>query len=103
MKAHLLWSSLLLLLAGCFLFLIYAVEWWPSGYSAELGGFCWASAFLLVVLDNYIKKLPVHTRAGLLRFEDSPKKYRLPYLTIAIPALILLMTIAMLILAKIVK
>jgi hypothetical protein len=44
-----------------------------------LGGVIWVGAYVCVLADNYRRRAPVHTRGGLLRYENNPQRYRLVY------------------------
>lgn len=46
---------------------------------ALLGGPAWAGAYFWVVADNWRRKAPVHSRGGLLKYEDNPRGYIFAY------------------------
>ena len=43
------------------------------------GGLAWAGAYFWVVADNFRRKAPVHSRGGLLKYEDNPQGYIFTY------------------------
>lgn len=44
-----------------------------------LGGFSWNAAYFIVVVDNLVRKVPIQTRGGLVRYEDGLFRYLVPY------------------------
>jgi len=64
----------LFVLGACsFLLMLFA----PSATKPLVlsGGLVWAGAYFWVVADNFKRKAPVHTRGGLLKYEDNPHGY----------------------------
>ena len=50
-------------------------------------------AYFLVLIDNFKRKLPVHTRGGLVRREDGALRYALPYVLLTLFGLLALLVI----------
>lgn len=50
-------------------------------------------AYFLVLLDNFRRKLPVHTRGGLVRRETGAFRYALPYVPLILFGLAALLVI----------
>jgi hypothetical protein len=46
---------------------------------ALLGGLVWGAAYFWVVADIWRRKAPVHTRGGLLKYENNPRGYLFTY------------------------
>lgn len=68
----------LFVLGACLFSLMFFV---PSATKpfVLLGGLAWAAAYFWVIADNLRRKAPVHTRGGLLRYEDNPRGYIFAY------------------------
>ena len=45
----------------------------------QVGGLSWVAAYFSVVIDNLMRKAPVQSRRGVVRYEDGPIRYLLPY------------------------
>jgi hypothetical protein len=51
----------------------------PTKPFALAGGIAWAAAYFWEVAANFKRKSPVHTRGGLLKYEDNPRGYLFTY------------------------
>jgi hypothetical protein len=76
-----------ILIAFAFTKLEGAKPWFCSG------GLFWVTAYFLVLFDNFIRKEPIQTRGGLVKFEDGPVRYAMPYIPLVILGLGLLVVI----------
>jgi hypothetical protein len=83
MKVKLSAPLTLFVLGGCSFLLMFFV---PSATKllVLLGGLSWGGAYFGVVADNFKRKAPVHTRGGLLKYEENPRGYMLAYAITAI-------------------
>jgi hypothetical protein len=81
-----------------FLLLFFA----PSATTplALAGGLSWAGAYFWVIADNYRRKATVHTRGGLLKYEENPRKYLIPFVLMVIFGAGFLVTFLGLVLTK---
>ncbi|MBC3919507.1 hypothetical protein H8L32_18615 [Undibacterium sp. CY18W] len=71
--------TLYIFVAGtCLLPLIF---WFPDAtkYVLLLVEILWGTSYFLVVNQNYRKKLPIHTRGGMVSYTDSPRQYKISY------------------------
>jgi uncharacterized protein RhaS with RHS repeats len=70
---------LVLFLVGVLSFLLVFVLPHEGRPLVVLGGVTWVAAYFCVLADNYKRRAPVHTRGGLLRYEEKPSTYRFVY------------------------
>lgn len=72
--------SLLLFLSGVFCFILaFLVFKGEYRFLMIWGEISWAGAYLWVVGENYIKKIPIQTRGGLVRYEERPIAYKVSH------------------------
>lgn len=45
----------------------------------QMGGISWGAAYFSVLIDNLIRKTPIQTWKGVVRYEDKPIRYILPF------------------------
>jgi hypothetical protein len=45
-----------------------------------MGGLAWDAAYFTVLVDNLVRKIPVRTQGGLVRYKDGIFWYFFPYL-----------------------
>ena len=91
---------LALFIFGACLFLLLFFAPSASKPLALSGGLAWAGAYFWVAADNFRRKAPVHTRGGLLKYEENPRKYLVPYVVIVIFGLGFLVTFLGLVLSR---
>lgn len=85
-----------LFIAGASCFLLLFLLRHARRPLAVLGGVMWVAAYFGVLADNYKRKAPVHTRGGMLKYEEKPGTYRFVYGFMAVVgALFLLVFLAL--------
>ena len=72
--------SIVLFLLGVLLIGIAFTRVYGAKIWFQMGGLAWVAAYFSVVLDNLIRKMPIQTRGGSVRYEEGSFRYFLPYL-----------------------